>query len=157
LIENHGPDILGDWERCQAWLRYACPEHKREVNVLLAALKEGVPQELMASGNEEAATQRLTNDLALSEEAARWAAEAWRRALSAPIRPVGVGAPTRCAAPGGAAPDPAAAFAKDHEQPAPPARPCRHPADKPFCPAGEAEAPERRKRLLQLLDTLVTG
>src|SRR5262249_8061083 len=89
LIENHGPGILDDWQRCQAWLRSSCPDDKREVNVLLAALKERVPQELIASGNEDVAIHRLTNELALSEEAARWAVESWMQALAGAQRLVG--------------------------------------------------------------------
>jgi hypothetical protein len=85
LIENHGSAVLDDWERCQGWLQYSCPDHKREVNVLLAALRQRVPHELLASAEEEVLVRRLADERALTEEAARWGVKAWRLALEKPV------------------------------------------------------------------------
>jgi hypothetical protein len=81
LLAKHGASILGEPERCRAWLLYSCPEHKKEINVLLSALGQRVPQDLLASGKSEALVQRMVDDLAMTEEAARWAVESWEMIL----------------------------------------------------------------------------
>lgn len=81
LISTHSPAILEEPERVEAWLRYSCPEQKREVNVLLASLGQKVPQDLLASGDEMGLFQRLVDDLAMDRDAAWWAVETWASAL----------------------------------------------------------------------------
>ena len=82
LLQTHGLDILEDTERCRSWLRYSCPEHKREVNVLLCALDQRVPQDLVGPVSEQSLVRRLVDDFALVEEAARWAVNCWAEAVS---------------------------------------------------------------------------
>jgi uncharacterized protein (TIGR03066 family) len=81
LIEKLGTSILEEPERCRAWLLYSCPEHKKEINVLLSALGQRVPQDLLASGRKEVLVRRMVDDLAMTEEAARWAVESWEMIL----------------------------------------------------------------------------
>ena len=42
LLDADGPAILDATDRCMGWLLYNCPQHKREVNILVTALREGV-------------------------------------------------------------------------------------------------------------------
>jgi hypothetical protein len=81
LIETHGPAILEEPERCRGWLVYSCPDQKKEVNVLLSALAQRVPQDLRASGQREALVRRLVDDWAMTEDAALWAVESWEMIL----------------------------------------------------------------------------
>src|SRR5207249_12166869 len=65
-----------------------CPELRREIFVLVSALRERVPQELLTlpSGVPpdlvlRQLAQRLADNLAFAERAARWAVETWAVAL----------------------------------------------------------------------------
>jgi len=81
-------------------LRDFCPEYKREVNVLISALKERVAAELMTASDaipEELVLERLIRRLydnrGIAEEFARWAVESWAIALgfisgTMPLTPV---------------------------------------------------------------------
>ncbi|MBE9561883.1 MAG: hypothetical protein IMF12_03325, partial [Proteobacteria bacterium] len=47
LVEQQGSMLAEDAERCEFFLRNACgSEYKREVFVLVNAVKEGIPKEL---------------------------------------------------------------------------------------------------------------
>lgn len=88
IVARHGPSIVEDRRRCEGLLRDHFGEHRREVAVLTSALEEHVPQDLLAA---PASTprevllarlaRRLTDHLALAEEAARWAVNSWALAL----------------------------------------------------------------------------
>ena len=84
-------NVVDDPRLCEALLRDLCGEHRREIFVLVAALKERVAADLLASqaGVPHAVvltrlTQRLQDNLALTEEAARWAVDSWALALGLP-------------------------------------------------------------------------
>lgn len=88
LIAQHGRGLINDPRRCEALLRDLCSEYRREINVLIGALKEGVAAELLAtqSGVPEEIllarlTKRLRDDLGMAEDAACWAVESWALAL----------------------------------------------------------------------------
>ena len=88
IIIQYGHSLCEDPRRTEALLRDFCGEHKREINVIVSALKErvaadllasqkGVPQEILLAR----LTKRLQDNLALTKDAARWAVESWALAL----------------------------------------------------------------------------
>jgi len=87
IVAAYGPDIRGDTRRCGALLRDLCPTEKREINLLLLAQRERVPDDLLAAGGQPVAVlasrlaHRLADALGLTDEAARWAVAAWAMAL----------------------------------------------------------------------------
>jgi len=88
VIAQYGRAICDEPKRCEALLRDFCPEYKREVNVLISALKERVAAELMTASDAlpkefliERLTKRLYDNLGIAEEFARWAVESWAIAL----------------------------------------------------------------------------
>jgi len=100
IITQYGRSICDEPKRCEALLRDFCPEYKREVNVLISALKERVAAELMTASDaipEELVLERLIRRLydnrGIAEEFARWAVESWAIALgfisgTMPLTPV---------------------------------------------------------------------
>jgi hypothetical protein len=88
LIARHGPGLCGDARRCEGLLRDLCGEHRREINILVGALRERVPLDLLAGRNSVPAgllltrlSKRLEDHLALTEDASRWAVDSWALAL----------------------------------------------------------------------------
>ncbi len=89
IVERYGrPAILDDPRRCRALLLDLCGDYKREIFVLVNALEEQVPHDLLASVDHIPSvvliaqlTQRLKDNLALADAAARWAVESWAEAL----------------------------------------------------------------------------
>ena len=88
LVARHGPAVVHDRRRCEGLLRDCCGEHRREIAVLVMALEEHVPADLLAASAglpREALlprlARRLSDNLALSEEAARWSVNSWALAL----------------------------------------------------------------------------
>jgi hypothetical protein len=88
LIARHGPGLCSDARRCEGLLRDLCGTHRREINILLVALRERVPLDLLAARNSvpldlllTRLARRLEEHQALTEEAARWAVDSWALAL----------------------------------------------------------------------------
>src|ERR671920_1704557 len=88
LIARHGPGLCSDARRCEGLLRDLCGEHRREINILVSALKERVPLDLLAAQSAmprglliARLAKRLEDQLALTGEAARWAVDSWALAL----------------------------------------------------------------------------
>ncbi len=94
IIAKHGTSLCSDARRCEALLRDLCPPYRREINVLIRALEEGVAVELLAlrkGQNRQGQmplemllarlVNRLQDHLALTGEAARWAVDSWALAL----------------------------------------------------------------------------
>jgi hypothetical protein len=88
LIAARGPGLCSDARRCEGLLRDLCGEHRREINVLVGALRERVPLDLLAARNSvprglllARLAKRLEEHLALTEEASRWAVDSWALAL----------------------------------------------------------------------------
>ncbi len=109
MLAKYGPPLVEDPRRCEGLLRDLCPQDKREIHVLLGALRERVPAELAAPAMRRGAaaaigrlTKRLEENLALAEVPARWAVESWALAL-------GVVTPKQLAAAGPRKPKPPAA------------------------------------------------
>jgi nitrous oxidase accessory protein NosD len=90
IINKYGRAVADDPRRMEALLRDHCGQYKKEINVLVGAMKERVAAELMASSTampegvlRARLTRRLHDNLGLSEEASRWAVETWAIALGA--------------------------------------------------------------------------
>ncbi len=88
IVARHGRSVIEDPRRCAGLLRDYCGEYRREVSVLVMALEERVAADMLtapASTPHEVLlarlTQRLCENLALSEGAARWAVGSWALAL----------------------------------------------------------------------------
>jgi hypothetical protein len=88
LIARHGPGLCSDARRCEGLLRDLCGGHRREVNILVGALRERVPLDLMAGRNSvphglllTRVSKRLEDQLALTGEASSWAVDSWALAL----------------------------------------------------------------------------
>ncbi len=87
LISRHGTIISEDAKRCESLLRNACgDESRREIFVLINAIKEGVVKELLSQPLPDdklinSLAQQLHNNLWLDKVAANWAVESWDIAL----------------------------------------------------------------------------
>ena len=88
LIARHGPGLCSDARRCEGLLRDLCGEHRREINILVGALRERVPLDLLAGRNSAPTglllsrlARRLEDQLALTADASRWAVDSWALAL----------------------------------------------------------------------------
>jgi hypothetical protein len=111
LIGRHGRALLDDPRRCEALLRDHCPDARREIAVLVSALREGVPQRLLglppASLSEATVSgyaARLTEELAMAEEAARWSVMTWAGAFRLKIADTETASPAVNAVPDTSAP-----------------------------------------------------
>ena len=88
LIIEYGRSLCDDPRRCEALLKDYCGQYRREIFVLVSALKNRVAEDLInASAGVPSALvlgrliQRLEDELGLAEDAARWAVESWALAL----------------------------------------------------------------------------
>ena len=87
IIQKHGRAVIENPRRLENLLRDYCGESRREIAVLTMALEEHAVADLLAaSGSPHQVTQarlaqRLCDNLALSDAAARWSIEAWAWAL----------------------------------------------------------------------------
>jgi hypothetical protein len=88
LLSTHGQQLPEDPQRCEALLRDTFPSYPREVSLLVNALKQGVPQELLSSHNKipfevtrSRLTHKLTENLFVQDQAAEWVVDAWSEAL----------------------------------------------------------------------------
>ncbi|TRV47309.1 MAG: hypothetical protein EWV53_01420 [Microcystis panniformis Mp_MB_F_20051200_S9] len=88
IIIQYGRSLCDEPQRCEGLLRDLCGQYQKEIAVLVGALKERVPADLLASQNSTPAvvflarlTKKLQDNLGLTEEAARWAVESWALAL----------------------------------------------------------------------------
>lgn len=94
LIRAHGPEICNDARRLKGLLLDHCPQCRGEINLLLLAHQENVPQELLKT-HKNASQERQARQLVrllqethyLTEEAACWAVESWSLALDLRIKP----------------------------------------------------------------------
>jgi hypothetical protein len=87
IIIEHGRALCDNPQRCEAFLRDYCGEYKREIFLLISALKQGVAKDLLNSSNIPIElllgrlTKQMQNDLGLTEEAARYAVKSWAQVL----------------------------------------------------------------------------
>ena len=88
ILNKHGNAVSGDAKRCENLLMDWCGSYRREINVLVNAVEERVPLDLLAAGNSmprelllTKLEKRLEEQTALTIEAAQWAVESWALAL----------------------------------------------------------------------------
>lgn len=95
LIVEYGRSLCDDPRRCEALLKDHCGQYKREIFVLVSALKNRVAEDLFraqSAGLPETmvwsrARQRLEEELAMTADAAQWAVESWALALGLIVQP----------------------------------------------------------------------
>jgi hypothetical protein len=100
LINAHGTMLCEDAECCEFFLRNACgAEYKRAVFVLISAIREDVPKELLNPPQGlpleavfDYLVQRLYENLWLDKTAAEWTVQTWAIALGvkmvSPLPPI---------------------------------------------------------------------
>lgn len=88
LIHQHPNKLYTFPGRCEALLRDYCGSTSMELNLLVAAMKSGIPEEIstLDNGNKlqyicHYLPQRLVQNYGLSKRRARWAVESWAIAL----------------------------------------------------------------------------
>ena len=92
LILYYGRSLCEDPRRCEALLKDHCGQHKREIAVLMAALRDRIPRDLLhdSAGTPPSLLQarlvrRLYDNLGIAEAFAAWAVESWMLALGLPV------------------------------------------------------------------------
>lgn len=88
IIAKHSKDVCGDARRCENLLNDSCGTYVREINVLVTAIEERIPLDLLAGAAStprelllSRLEKRLEEQTALTAEAARWSVESWALAL----------------------------------------------------------------------------
>ncbi|MCX6358241.1 MAG: SUMF1/EgtB/PvdO family nonheme iron enzyme [Armatimonadetes bacterium] len=115
-IQRYGTSVLEEPARFASILNdLRMGEGKREANLLLAALREGIPDRLVSAGQGAPITpligqlaRRLVDDVGLADETALWAVESWALALGLRFDKQVVAAPVVAPKPVAPAPPPAA-------------------------------------------------
>ncbi len=90
IVNKHGSEIGGNPKRCENLLNDLCGFYRREINVLVNAVEERVPIDLLAGAGSmplelllRRLEKRFEEQTAMTDEAARWAVESWALALNA--------------------------------------------------------------------------
>jgi hypothetical protein len=83
-VARSGYAIMNDANQCEAWLRSTCPQSAWETSILIAALRQGVPNSI---GGRNPATPRQTvraqiaqqfqSSSGFAPDAAQWGVDAW--------------------------------------------------------------------------------
>ncbi len=88
IIAKYGNDLCSDARRCEGLLKDLCGEYRREISVLINAIEERIPLDLLAAGSSvprdlllSKLAKRLEDNLGLTLEAAHWAVNSWAVAL----------------------------------------------------------------------------
>jgi hypothetical protein len=88
LVARYGTSMALDPLRCEGLLRDTCPRCNREIFVLVNAVRQQIPADLLAPRHSLPPAlfrgflvKRLQDELAFSDEAAHWAVNTWAGAL----------------------------------------------------------------------------
>lgn len=88
ILEMYGRPICDEPQRCEGLLRDLCAGHRREIFLLVAALRERVVPDILASLDilpdaviVSNLVKKLCDNLGLSKESSQWAAESWMLAI----------------------------------------------------------------------------
>jgi len=88
LVARYGTSLAYDPLRCEALLRDTCTHCNREIFVLVNAVRQQVPSDLLSPRHslpfplfKGFLVKRLQDELGFSDEAAQWAVDAWSAAL----------------------------------------------------------------------------
>lgn len=89
IVLKHGLAPLSDPRLCESLLKDYCGQYKKEIFVLVCAVRELVASDLLTSEGSvprellhPLLIKRLQSNLALTEDASRWAVESWSLALA---------------------------------------------------------------------------
>jgi hypothetical protein len=89
ILAKYGKDICSDARRCENLLKDSCGSYRREINVLVNAIEERVPLDLLATNRSmplelllSRLEKRLEEQTAMTGDAASWAVESWALALN---------------------------------------------------------------------------
>ena len=100
LIIEYGRSLCDDPRRCEALLKDYCGQYKREIFVLVSALKNRVADDLLKTSASvpqpillTRLNKQLEEELAMTAEAAHWAVESWALALGIIAQPLPVAKP----------------------------------------------------------------
>jgi Leucine-rich repeat (LRR) protein len=87
-IKQYGNVIYQDQKKFKAILKDLCPEYKREINLLMSAIRERIVADLINISATQPIEillvklkQRLYNNLGVAQEFANWAVDSWALAL----------------------------------------------------------------------------
>jgi outer membrane lipoprotein SlyB len=88
LIDRYGATLTGEAPRLRGLLQDECPQAKKEISVLLQALEQRVPQDLLRVHSGEPIqslssrlAKRLSDEKAMSPAASQWAVQAWAHGM----------------------------------------------------------------------------
>jgi HEAT repeat protein len=88
LVKRYGRSLATDPLRTEGLLRDTCGTYHREIFVLVNAVRQKVPADLLAPRHslslvllQELLAKRLSDELSLADDASRWAVESWANAL----------------------------------------------------------------------------
>ena len=92
ILIRHGRATLGDARLCENLLKDYCGQYKEEISLLVGAVKERIPVDLLLSDGvprellRTLLIKRVRRNAALSEGDARWVVDSWSLALRALLR-----------------------------------------------------------------------
>ena len=93
ILSKHGRPPLTDAKLCENLLKDYCSEYKEEIALLVFAVRERIPSDLLVSHDglprdllRALLIKRLRKDRALSEGAARWVLDSWSQAVRTLLR-----------------------------------------------------------------------
>jgi formylglycine-generating enzyme required for sulfatase activity len=105
LVAQYGVDLCANRQRLEGLLRDYCGDHRREIAVLAAAVREGVAEELRKVSGAQVdgllfhrLVRRLDENAGIAEAYAQWAVESWAAALGK-TAPQNISAPPRVVVP----------------------------------------------------------
>ncbi len=86
IVRQHGQSIAEDPPKLQGLLRDLVGQHRREINILMQAVRVNVPEELLRSSGPTSLTaerlaSKLQEDTGLSPDSAQWAVKTWGNAM----------------------------------------------------------------------------
>jgi WD40 repeat protein len=93
ILTRHGRSPLTDAKLCENLLKDYCGEYKEEIALLVFAVRERIPSDLLASHDglprdllRSLLVKRLRKDRVVSEGAARWIVDSWWQAVRSLLR-----------------------------------------------------------------------
>lgn len=93
ILSKHGRPPLTDAKLCENLLKDYCGEYKEEISLLVFAVRERIPSDLLASHDglprdmlRALLVKRLRKDRVVSEGAARWIVDSWWQAVRTLLR-----------------------------------------------------------------------
>jgi uncharacterized RDD family membrane protein YckC len=90
IVVQYGRSLCNEPLRTRGLLSDFCGQYRKEINVLVNAMQEGIPDKLILSSQNSIPqsiiiarlAKQLHDNLGIDEEAARWSVESWAAALN---------------------------------------------------------------------------